>query len=71
MLSAKEKAQELYDKYYIVCQEFTEEIQCSIQAKQCALVAVDEVLEMDLPILEEDVDEFYDYWEQVKHELNK
>lgn len=44
MLSPKDKAQELYDKYYIVCQEFTEEIQCSIQAKQCALIAVQEII---------------------------
>jgi hypothetical protein len=39
-------------------------------AKQCALIAVDEILEMDLPIFEEDCDEFYDYWEQVKQEIN-
>jgi hypothetical protein len=43
-MTAREKAIELVDKYYIICQEFTEEIQCSIQAKQCALIAVDEVL---------------------------
>jgi hypothetical protein len=43
-MSPKEKANELFDKYYIICQEFTEEIQCSIQAKQCALIAVDEIL---------------------------
>lgn len=39
-------------------------------AKMCALIAVDEILEMNLPILEEDADEFYDYWEQVKKEIN-
>ena len=43
-MNPKEKANELFDKYYIICQEFTEEIQCSIQAKQCALIAVDEML---------------------------
>lgn len=43
-MTPKEKAEELFDKYYIICQEYTEEIQCSIQAKQCALIAVDEVL---------------------------
>lgn len=69
-MTPKEKAQELFDKYYIVCQEYTEEIQCSIQAKKCALIAVDEILEMDLPILEEDADGFYDYWQEVKHEIN-
>lgn len=43
-MSEKEKAKELFDKYFVICQEFTEEIQCSIQAKQCALIAVDEII---------------------------
>ena len=70
-MTAQEKAKELFGKHYIICQEYTEEIQCSIQAKQCALIAVDEILEMDLPIFEEDSDEFYDYWEHVKQEIEK
>jgi hypothetical protein len=41
MKTPQEKAKELFDKFYIVCQEYTEEIQCSIQAKQCALIAVE------------------------------
>lgn len=68
-MNAKGRAKELVDRYYILCQEFTEEIQCSIQAKQCALIAVDEILEMDLPIHEEDADKFYDYWGEVKKEI--
>ena len=40
-------------------------------AKQCALIAVNEILEMDIPILEEDADTFYDYWEEVKQEIEK
>lgn len=40
-------------------------------AKESALIAVDEILEMDLPILEEDADTFYDYWEEVKQEIEK
>lgn len=39
------------------------------EAKQCALIAVDEILEIDLPIFEEDADEFYDYWQEVKQEI--
>ena len=71
MLSPKEKAQELYDKYYIICQEFTEEIQCSIQAKQCALVAVNEIIEaIDWHYYETPNNEI-EYWQEVKHELNK
>lgn len=61
-MTPKEKAQELLDKYYIICQEYTEEIQCSIQAKQCALIAVDLLLS-----------EFYadDFYPDVKQELEK
>jgi hypothetical protein len=43
-MTPKDKAKELFDKYYIVCQEFTEEIQCSIQANQCVLIAVNEII---------------------------
>jgi len=82
-MTPKEKAQELFDKYYIVCQEFTEEIQCSIQAKQCALIAVDEIMKAPhensyielIPTDADDTDWFWNkfdkYWEQVKNEIEK
>ena len=38
-MKAREYAKELFDRFYLICQEYTEEIQCSIQAKQCALIA--------------------------------
>jgi hypothetical protein len=44
-MSAEKEAKKLFGKYYIICQEYTEEIQCSIQAKKCALIAIDEKLE--------------------------
>jgi hypothetical protein len=67
-----EKANELYSKYDdLLNKDFGNPIVFDNQLKQCALIAVDEILEMDLPILEEDADEFYDYWEQVKKEINK
>lgn len=61
-MSPQEKAKELFGKHYIICQEYTEEIQCSIQAKQCALILVDEVLK----ITARD-----DYWRNVKQEIEK
>jgi hypothetical protein len=74
-MTPKEKAKELVDKYlrtYPIYNNPTVVISYTHnEAKQCALIAVDEILEMDLPILEEDADEFYDYWEQVKKEINK
>jgi hypothetical protein len=65
---AKERAEEIYSKCYIICQEYTEEIQCSIQAKQCALVAVDEILKNDTIFL---YVHHLDFWKEVKQEIEK
>jgi hypothetical protein len=70
-MTPKEKAQEIFDKYYIVCQEFTEEIQCSIQAKQCALIAVDELINQCWSYREIDLGLALEYWEEVKQEIEK
>jgi hypothetical protein len=69
-MKAKEKAKELFDKYYIVCQEYTEEIQCSIQAKECALIAVDLRLDGDFIFnsIEYGIDSL-EYWQEVKQEI--
>ena len=69
-MTPKEKAQELFDKYYIVCQEFTEEIQCSIQAKQCALIAVDEMIKQQQVQFENMIWSCVEYWKEVKQEIN-
>lgn len=60
----QEKAKQLFMRNF----EITVDDYC---AKQCALIVVDEILEMDLPILEEDADTFYDYWQEVKQEIQK
>ena len=68
-MTPKEKAQELFNKYcYAIRIEETDSGYFTnvLYAKQCALIAVDEILEMDLPILEEEADTFYDYWTQVR-----
>lgn len=64
IMTAKEKAKELILKFAF------KGAQHEGEAKKFALIAVGEILEMDLPILEEDADKFYDYWEEVKHEIN-
>jgi hypothetical protein len=65
MLEPKEKAKELVDKYYHL---FSVELENTIdyrEAKQCALIAVDEIINSG-----KDVDEFADaYWEEVKQEI--
>ena len=66
MLTPTEKADELYVGYWYLTNN-------SIIAKQCALIAVDEVLKMHL----DRVDEWfgwYDnlmYWQEVKTEIEK
>ena len=65
----KEKAKELVDKF-LNEQNNTEEIS---EAKQCALICVDEILEN----ITEEVMTYKpfmmntDYWQEVKQEINK
>jgi hypothetical protein len=66
-MKAKEKAESLVDKYRIVLMnEDTEcgnEIICTIIAKRCALICIDEI-----------INEVYDdieWWKEVKHEIEK
>ena len=58
-MTAKEKAKELVDKYYNVGdQEFD-------YSKEFALIAVDEVLESNRYHSD------YDWWKEVKHEIEQ
>ncbi len=83
-MTPKEKAINLVDSYRIILiNEDTEcgnEILCSVIAKKCALIAVDEILNLNHPYLivhksfednvMEDMTQEY-YWKQIKHELKK
>jgi hypothetical protein len=67
----KEKAQELVDKFI----EFTQDwdardgyINDEFRAKECALIAVDEIIRIETHHVHH---KWVEYWEQVKHELNK
>ena len=75
-MTPKEKAQELINRF----REFadgtdpeTDRYSPNIEkqkAKQCALIAVDEILEIEL--LVESVDDYYlRYWQEVKQEIEK
>ena len=57
-MSAKEKAEELVNKYLAI--QFGDFP--TTEAKQCALIAVDEVM-INVSLGE------YDYWQQVKTEI--
>ena len=61
-MEAKLKAKELVDKM-MEAQSYTQEI---YDAKQCALIAVDEVLN-NMNIIREENN--YNYWQQVKSEI--
>ena len=67
-MSPKEKAKELVDK-------MRDEIPCHCddweQAKQCALIAVDEIIEVISTVYEHDWNILYPYWTEVKQEIEK
>jgi hypothetical protein len=69
MAPAKEKADELIDKmYYVGRYDDKEDYNPAMaweRAKQCALIAVDEILE----ILSEDINPLVNYWFEVKQEI--
>jgi hypothetical protein len=69
MDSTKEKAKELYYRYYQIVADsgYPEE-----KAKQCALIAVDEILEIiNETMILVDIESDYDYYLEVKQEILK
>ena len=82
-MSAKDKAIELVDTYRIMLMnsdtECGEEILCTVIAKYCALIAVDELLEFENKVIEEWKRYFEGkggemkveriFWEEVKKEI--
>jgi hypothetical protein len=80
-MKESEKAKELFDKMYNVDDVIGNYPMCFDTAKQCALIAVDEIINM--PFLEysrykNTFDDYFDdytkskyYWEEVKNEIKK
>lgn len=69
MSEAKEKAKELFNKYcYAIRTEETDSGYFTniIYAKQCALIAVEEILNNGFDFTDE-----YEYWLEVKEEIEK
>lgn len=62
-MTPKEKAKELVNKFYIQEIKYYENI---TTAKECALISVDEILNLDNFSIEGRV-----YWEEVKFEIEK
>lgn len=65
-MTPKEKSKDLFDKIYKLDNRAWYDV-----AKQCALIAVDEIIEaIDWHELEFP-NTLYEYWEQVKHEIEQ
>ena len=69
-MTPKEKAKELIKRYYRDSDLLVEDLSW-IQAKECALIAVDEILEEALGLDDNDYQSKYDYWLEVKQEIEK
>lgn len=69
-MTSKEKAQNLFNKYHNSIQEIGEdlgqEIIVSVIAKQCALIAVEEIIYNTDGMISYN---FESYWHQVKQEI--
>jgi hypothetical protein len=74
-MTPKDKAWELVIKYRLIEFDKTEDTRLMISiadAKECALIAVDEILEEykeDYKDIHEDIFTIYSWWKQVKKEI--
>jgi hypothetical protein len=64
-MTSKEKAWELYHKYRTLEGKYGDNVMYNYDAKQCALIAVDEILSILFQHHE------IDYWKEVKQEIEK
>jgi len=66
-MTPKDKAKELVDKFSDL-----EDGEMYIgKAKQCAIIAVDEIMKQCYDYRDIDLQASYDYWEEVKQEIEK
>ena len=65
-LTPKEKAKELVEKF----SDLEDREMYIVKAKQCALIAVDEIISIKLLWFQKDT-EYLDFWQEVKEELLK
>ena len=75
-MTPQEKSIKLIDQYRLILihseTDAGEEILCTTIAKQCALVAVDEILNQDAAAFDVTEREYhFGYWQNVKQELEK
>jgi hypothetical protein len=66
-MNSKEKAKELVARYMIL---FSNQEQYLEEAKQCAIIAVDEIVNSVVVTNLSVAENQFIYWEQVKQEIN-
>ena len=67
-MTPKEKAQELVNKYLTIeMSMYINDLPYMLLSKQCALIAVSEMIEV--LCIYEDISKDYDYWQEVKQEI--
>jgi hypothetical protein len=70
-MTPQDKAKEIFDRMYQVDDIMGNYPMCFDTAKQCALIAVDEVLSIKKEIWDDFHREYFNYWQQVKAEIEK
>lgn len=73
-ITPKQQAKIIYSEYYVICMEFTEEIQTSLQAKKCALNCVNRIImsnPFSNPFSNIEVTSTMKFWMDVRTELLK
>jgi hypothetical protein len=68
-MTVQEKAEKLVNQF--IEMEYLKDFQGMYQplAKQCALIAVDEIIQQCWDYRDIDLEASYDYWQQVKQEI--
>lgn len=73
-MTPQEKAKELFDKYAYFVRMYNDDTPRIDMQKQCALIAVDEIIQqlntIDFDKQSEDYDFLIDWWNQVKIEID-
>ena len=75
-MTPKEKAIELRDKYifttFIIDEDYENiKLKLMLHAKECALIAVDELIDQCWSYREIDLGMSLEYWQEVKQEIEK
>jgi hypothetical protein len=68
-MTPKEKARELFNKMDMII--YTDQDNWKSQCIECALIAVDEILDAIVIINEYDFEPLNEYWQKVKQEIEK